>query len=239
MGSLQVIQKTKIIEQVIEALKDYILKGNYKNGNYLPTEVELCKMMGIGRSTLREAVMILESQGFVRKMHGVGVMIVDESLSATSEMLRLMLIRKGYTMAELFEVRYINEIRTAELAALHATRENLEEIEKHLMIMRNSMSTNTEYLNADIEFHLAIARASQNSVFTMILQIVRPLLEDMIKETLKYNHRPEHSMKYHERIFDYIKNKDSDNSALAMKKHLEGTRQMLDNSRIINDESSL
>jgi GntR family transcriptional regulator, transcriptional repressor for pyruvate dehydrogenase complex len=227
MESLKVIQKTKIIDQVIDALKDYILNGNYKNGDYLPTEVELCRMMGIGRSSLREAVMILESQGFVKKIQGVGVMIVDESFRATSEMLRLMLIRKGYTMAELFEVRYINEIRTAELAAMNANRENLEEIKKHLMIMRDSMSTNTEYLNADIEFHLAIARASQNSVFTMILQIVRPLLEDMIKETLKYHHRPEHSMKYHERIFDAIKRKDTVESARAMKEHLEGTKEML------------
>jgi GntR family transcriptional regulator, transcriptional repressor for pyruvate dehydrogenase complex len=171
--------------------------------------------------------MILESQGFVRKIHGVGVMIVDESLRATSEMLRLMLIRKGYTMSELFEVRYINEIRTAELAALNSTQKNLEEIESHLMTMRNTLSTNTEYLNADIEFHLAIAKASQNKIFTMILQIVRPLLEDMIRETLKYDHRPEQSMKYHERIFEAIKGKDTMEAARAMKEHLEGTIKML------------
>jgi GntR family transcriptional repressor for pyruvate dehydrogenase complex len=229
MESIPIIQKTKLIVQVIDALKEYILQGNYNNGDYLPPEVELCKMMGIGRSSLREAVMILEAQGLVKKIQGVGVMVVDESLRATSEMLRLMLIRKGYTMAELFEVRYINEIRTAELAAINATGKNLKEIENHLTVMRNSLSTNNEYLNADIEFHLAIARASQNTVFTMILQIVRPLMEDMIKETLKYDHRPEHSMKYHERIFDAIKGKDAAKAAKAMKEHLGGTKKMLQN----------
>ena len=225
--SIPIIQKTKIIEQVIEVLKDYILKGNFLNGDYLPSEIELCKQMGIGRSTLREAVKTLESQGFVKKNHGVGVMVVDESLKATSDMLRLMLKRKGSTKEELFEVRRINEIRIAELAAINATQENLDEIEKHLKTMRNSMSTNKEYLNADIEFHLAIAKASQNKIFTMILQIIRPLLEDMIQETLKEHHRPEKSMKFHERIFLSIKNKDPNLSALAMKEHLEGTKSLL------------
>lgn len=227
MTGIPNIQRTRIIEKVIDVLKDFILQGNFKNGDYLPTEMELCKQMGIGRSTLREAVKILEYQGFVRKNHGVGVIVVDESLRATSDMLRLMLLRKGTTMEELIEVRYINEIRTAELAAVNATQENLEEIEKHLLTMRNSLSTNQEYLNADIEFHLAIAKASQNKLFTMILQIIRPLIEDMIRETLKEHHRPEQSLKFHEKIFISIKNKDPNLSASAMKEHLQGTKSML------------
>jgi len=227
MKSIPTLHKTKIIEQVIEVIKDIILSNNFKNGDFLPPEMELCKQMGIGRSTLREAIKILEYQGFVKVNHGVGIMVVDESLRATSDMLRLMLIRKGTTMEELIEVRYINEIKTAELAAENATQENLEEIEKHLMTMRNNLSTNQEYLDADIEFHLAIAKASQNKILTMILQIIRPLIEDMIKETLKYDHRPEQSMKFHERIFKAIKNKDPKLSVLAMKEHLKGTRTML------------
>jgi len=227
MESIPTIHKTKVTAQVIEALKDFILGKDFTNGQFLPSELELCKHMGIGRSTLREAVMILESQGFVKKIHGVGVMVVDESFRATSEMLRLMLLRKGYTMKDLFEVRCTNEIRIAELAAIYATKENLDEIQKHLNVMRNSISTNLEYLNADIEFHQAIAIASQNKLFSMILQIVRPLMEDMIRETLKFNHRPEQSMNFHERIFEAIRDKDASRSALAMKEHLLGTGVML------------
>ena len=227
MTKIPYIQKTKIIEQVVETLENFILKGSLKNGDYLPPEMQLCKQMGIGRSTLREAVKILESQGFVKKNHGVGVIIVDESFRATSEMLRLMLLRKGFTKEELIEVRYINEIRTAELAAVNATQENLKEIEKHLLTMRNSLATNEEYQNADIEFHLEIAKASQNKVFTIILQIIRPLIEDMITETMKNTHRPELSLKFHEKIFIAIKNKDPNLAASAMKEHLQGTKSML------------
>jgi GntR family transcriptional regulator, transcriptional repressor for pyruvate dehydrogenase complex len=227
MKKIPILLKTKKIEQVTDILKDFILKGNYKNGDYIPTEMELCKQIGIGRSTLREAIKMLESQGFVYKNHGVGVMVVDESIRATTDMFHLMLIRKGFTLDELFDVRYCNEIRTSELAALNATSENIEEMEKFLQIMRNKSSTNEEYLNADVEFHLAIAKSSQNKIFTMILKIIRPLIEGMIQETLKYNHRPEYSLKFHEKIFTSIKNRDPKLSALAMKKHLEGTKSMI------------
>lgn len=227
MKKIQNIQKKKIIEQVIDILKDYILKGNLKNGDRLPTEMELCEQMGIGRSTLREAVKILEFQGFVRKSHGIGVIVVDESIRATTEMLQLMLIRKKITMEELLEVRYTNEIKTAELAAINANGDDLKEIERHLKTMRNNLSTVKEYTNADVEFHLAIAKASKNKLFALILQIIRPLLEEMIEQTLQINHKPERSMKFHERIFKGIQSMDSELSSLAMKEHLEGIVSML------------
>lgn len=225
--AIPIIQRTKILEQVVDILKDLILKGNYKIGDYLPSEIELCRQMGIGRSTLREAIKILESYGLVEKTHGVGVIVVDESFKATSGMFRLTLIRKGYTMKELFEFRSTNEIRTAELASLYATKSNLQEIEKYLQIMRNNMASESEYLNADIEFHLAIAKASQNKLYMMILQIVRPLLEEMIQTTMMYHHRPEQNFNFHENIFKAIKNGDTSLSITAMKKHLEGTASML------------
>jgi GntR family transcriptional regulator, transcriptional repressor for pyruvate dehydrogenase complex len=227
MNTLSNIKRPKIIVEATESLKNHILNGNYSMGEYLPPEHELCHQMGIGRSTLREAVMTLETQGLVKKVHGVGVMVVDESLRVTSEMLKLMLLRKGYSMKELFEVRFVNEVKTAELAAQNARPSDLESIEKHLLTMRNCMSTNDEYLQADIDFHLAIAKASQNTVFTMILQIVRPLMEDMIIETLKYNHRPEQSMKYHEKIYEAIKAGNPDAAAKSMGEHLRGTGFML------------
>jgi GntR family transcriptional regulator, transcriptional repressor for pyruvate dehydrogenase complex len=227
MKKIPNIQKTKIIEQVTTILKNHILKGKYKNGDFLPPEMELCNQLGIGRSTLREAIKTLESQGFVTKNHGVGIKVVDESLRATSDMLKILLSRKGSNMYDLIDVRYVNEIRTAELAALNATPENLDEIEKHLMIMRNSLVSNNEYLQADIEFHLAIAKASQNKIFVLILKIIRPLIEDMILKTLEYDHRPEQSLNFHENIFKAIKEKNPDLCASAMKQHLKGTKSML------------
>ncbi|MGC9341152.1 MAG: FadR/GntR family transcriptional regulator [Bacteroidales bacterium] len=224
---MQSLKKQPITEQAVKVLNDYILNGNLKNGDYLPPEMELCKQLGIGRSSLREAVKILESQGMVRKRHGIGVMIVDESDKAIKVMLKLMLQRSGTTMEELIEVRYTNEIKTTELAALNATKEDIQEIEKHLEIMRSNLTSTEDYVKADIDFHMSIAKACHNRVFLLILQTIRPLIEEMIQETLKYNHRPENSMKYHEKVFKAIKNKDSQSAVMAMEEHLQGTKIML------------
>lgn len=224
---MQSIKKQPITEQAVEVLNEYILRGDLKTGDYLPPEMELCKQLGIGRSSLREAVKILESQGMVRKRHGVGVMIVNESDKAIKVMLKLMLQRSGTTMEELIEVRYTNEIKTTELASLNATKEDIEEIEKHLEIMRNNLTSTKDYVKADIDFHMSLAKASHNRVFLLILQTIRPLIEEMIQETLKYHHRPENSMKYHEKVFEAIKNKDVQSAVTAMEEHLQGTRKML------------
>jgi len=214
-------------DQAVKVLNDFILLGKLKNGDYLPPELELCKQLGISRSTLREAIKILESQGFVKKRHGVGVEVVDESDRAAKNMLQLMLRRAGTTMEELIEVRFTNEIRTAGLAAMNANSDDLTDIEHHLEIMRNTMTTTDDYIKADIDFHLAIAKASHNRIFHLILLTIRPLIEEMIYKTLNYHHRPERSMKYHEKIFETIKNQQPGDAAEAMKKHLEGTKIML------------
>ena len=227
MDNLNEVKKIPLIEQSIEILKAYIMEGNLKNGDFLPPEMELCKRLGIGRSTLREAIKTLELQGFIRKKQGVGMMVVNESDIAALDMVQLMLKRNGSTMEELMDVRYLIELRTAKLAAMKASPENIKEIEDHVRVMNDNITTEKEYLEADIGFHLAIAKAAQNSLYQFILNTIRPLIEEMIQATLKNFHRPEQSMKYHEKIFEAIKKKNPEEADVAIKEHLKATQNML------------
>lgn len=227
MAKIDSIKRIPVIDQSIDVIKSYIMGGNLKAGDFLPPEMELCKQLGIGRSTLREAIKILEIQGFVRKKHGVGMMIVNESDQAALDMLQLMLKRNGSTMEELIEVRYAIELRTTKLAAINATKADIEQIEMHVKIMQNNISTTEEYAKADIDFHQTVAKASHNTVFEFILKTIRPLLEEMIYETLKFEHRPELSMKYHEKIFEAIKAKAPEKAVEAIREHLQATNMML------------
>ena len=179
------IKKIPVIEQSVNVIKDYILSGNLKTGDFLPPEMQLCKQLGFGRSTLREAIKILELQGFVQKKHGVGMMVVNESDKAALDMLQLMLKRNGSSMEELMEVRYIVELETTNLAAKNANAKDIAEIEKQVKIMQDNITSVEEYVKADLNFHRAVAKASQNKIFEFILNTVRPLLEEMISEKLK------------------------------------------------------
>jgi DNA-binding FadR family transcriptional regulator len=227
MNKIGSIKKIPLIDQSTELIKEYIMSGNLKAGDFLPPEMDLCKQLSIGRSTLREAIKTLELQGFVRKKHGVGMMIINESEQAALDMLQLMLKRNGSTMEELMEVRYAIELRTTKLAAINASKTDIEEIERHLQIMKSNISTIEEYVRADINFHQAVAKASHNTVFEFILNTIRPLLEEMIQKTLKFEHRPELSMKYHENIFEAIYERDPEKAVEAIKEHLKATNKML------------
>jgi GntR family transcriptional repressor for pyruvate dehydrogenase complex len=227
MNRISSIKRKPLIDQSIEELKKCIMEGDLQTGDFLPPEMELCKLLGIGRSTVREAIKSLELQGFVRKKHGVGIIIVNESDIAAKDMLQLMLKRNGSTMSELMDMRYVIEQRTAELAALNATTYDCENIKSYLDIMQEKITTKSEYIKADIGFHLAIARASHNLIYQFILQAIRPLIEEMIQKTLKFNQRPEQNKKYHQKIYDGIRQKNSELALIAIKQHLQATRDML------------
>jgi GntR family transcriptional repressor for pyruvate dehydrogenase complex len=221
MEKLASIKKESMTEQSRQALKDFIINGSLKAGDFLPPEIELSKRLGIGRSTLREAVKTLELQGFVKKKQGVGVMVVEESDKAATDMLQLMLQRSGSSFKELHEVRFAIELKTVELAVKKAREKEIAQIGRYVEVMQDNITKQEEYIRADMNFHLAIAKASHNNLFSFILQTIRPLIEEMIESTLKHNHHPEQSMKYHEKIYLAIKKRDVDAAVNAMKNHLQ------------------
>ena len=222
------MKSRSLIDQASKMLTKFIMNKDVVTGDFLPPEPVLCKDLGVSRSTLREAVSILESRGLVKRMHGQGVKIVEESQRATTDMLQLLVKRNGLTINELIEVRNIIEVKSAELAAERATTEDVASIKKALQIMQTKNVSLNDYAKADIEFHIAVAQATHNSVLILIIETIRPLLHDVIMTTLKSNSRPEQSLHYHEKIFSAIENGDKQNASKAMMEHLIGTKDMIE-----------
>lgn len=233
MLPLTSIKGSSLIDQASDILTGFIINNQVKTGDFLPPEHELCKMIGVGRSTLREAVTILESKGLVKRFHGQGVKVVDDSQRATSDMFQLFIQREGSTITELIEVRNIIEVRSAALAAERSTQEDLDNILLPLTVMKSETVSMEEYIQADIDFHLEIAKATHNSVLLLLLEVVRPLLHNAILATVKSNLRPEQSLHYHEKIYAAIKAHDIQAASNAMINHLKGTEEMI--SGIHND----
>lgn len=226
---MESLKSNSLIEQASETLTKFIMDKKVLTGEFMPPEHELCKMLGVSRSTLREAVSILESKGLVKRLHGHGVQIVNESQRATTNMLQLLVKRNDATLNELIEVRTIFEIKSAELAAERATAEDLNLIKKYLEIMQTKGVSLNDYAKADIDFHVAVAKAAHNSVLILIIESIRPLLHDVIISTLQTNSRPEQSLHYHEKIYLAIENRDKQSASLAMTEHLKATKGMIDN----------
>ena len=155
MGTSTIIQKKSLAEEVAEQLKGQIVKGKLKKGEKLPIETELMKIFGVGRSTIREAVKMLENMGYLKVQQGRGTFI--EIPTPAKEPLEQRLKRAD--IRELNDVRKILESAIAERAALHHTEQDVkarkDAAEAGLL---------NECIEADIKFHISIAKATHNEI---------------------------------------------------------------------------
>ena len=227
MNQLDSIKSTSLINRAVETLTDFILRGRLEVGSYLPPEQELCRQLGVGRSTLREALKVLESQGLVKKMHGKGVQVVDESRQAASELFKLLVRRTEAPIDDIIEVRGIYEMESAYLAAQRAEPEDIAEMEKALQLMLSEDTTLEEYVHADLGLHLAIAKATHNQVLVFVMETISPLLIDSIYSTLCADPRPELNWKCHQKLVKAIRNRDPEAAARAMREHHQAGIKML------------
>ena len=219
LNSLPHLANDSVTKQVTDILSDLIVTGKIVEGDFLPTEEDLCHEFGIGRSSVREAIKTLESRGMVRKLHGKGVEVIDESAKATTEMLHISLRMKKTTVRDFMEFRKSMEIKMTEMA------KTIEEVLEKMKTDEYRLETFADY---DFMFHKSIADASGNKVFSLMMETIRPMLYSHIIYTLNPNFNPELSNHFHETILEAIKAKDPNAASAAMAAHLAGTKSIID-----------
>jgi DNA-binding FadR family transcriptional regulator len=156
------ILKKSLADEVAAKLQEQISLGHYKVNEKLPIEPELMKNFGVGRSTIREAIKILTNSGLLRVQQGVGTFV--EQVSANREPMDQRLKRAN--VKDLDEVRQLLEIKIAEKAALNRTEKDIEAMKAHLADRRVAAQAGLleACVDADINFHVAIAEASKNEI---------------------------------------------------------------------------
>jgi DNA-binding FadR family transcriptional regulator len=169
-----VIKRRSLADEVAVLLKKKIEDGDFPVGEKLPTEPDLMELFGVGRSTIREAVRNLVQAGIVRVQQGLGTFV--EKLRDDSESLQDRFLRaKGL---ELNEIRQLLELKIAEKAAQNRSEEDITLMRAHLD-ERNAMALAHiphRCIQADINFHLTIARASKSE---MLLDLYHTIAHHM------------------------------------------------------------
>ena len=157
-----ILKRNSLADDVAAGLQDMITGGTYAVGDRLPSEPELMLLFGVGRSSVREAVRLLVNAGMLRVQQGQGTFVTS------SQPLTGPLGRKLHTAdyQELNEVRLLLEVKIAEKAALHRTREDLARMKTFLRAREKfAKAGNVDAtMQADVHFHTSIAVASKNSI---------------------------------------------------------------------------
>jgi GntR family transcriptional regulator, transcriptional repressor for pyruvate dehydrogenase complex len=206
------IKKQQLADQVIEYFSAAIASGGYAIGAKLPTEPELMEELGVGRSTVREAIRVLAHNGLVEVRQGDGTYV--RSLPASSETLVLRLRRAR--VGEVQEVRRTLELEIARLAAMRHRKADLKRISGHLKerckaLQRQDMAA---LLDADIAFHCALADATGNEVLSDLYRTFALSLREALTSLWDAaGHDQSGVAALHEKLFKAISARDAEEAS--------------------------
>ena len=215
--------RMNLVENATQQIKEMIVAKQYDDSGYLPCEGDLCKLLGVSRTTVREAIRSLEVRGLVKRIHGKGIMVVDNSVNVlTQTLVDVMSIGSG-TISDLIEVRNIIETASARLASRRANMEDLKRMQRAVAYMEKSEVMDERYFEADLDFHLAMVHAAKNPLLNAIVEAYIPLLKDTIKAASQGVECIERKYHYHADILRAIAARDESQAENFIGVHLIAT----------------
>lgn len=211
--------RTKIYEAVAEQIQRRILE-DLEPGDALPPERELVRMFGVSRSSVRDAIRKLELLGLVEPRQGAGTVVREPSSDVLSIPLTSVLLQKRKGISDLLDFRRMLEPPLARCAALHASPNQIAEMEQILQDQESKVNAGKIAIDEDSQFHYCIALATKNSVAVSVVDVLMGLLRKTRERSLQTEGRQRKSLAGHRRIVAALKRGDALAAEAAMHRHL-------------------
>ena len=214
------IPRSTITDQIVERITAFILDERLRPGDKLPSERELMVRLGVGRSSLREAIKTLSAIGIVVVQIGDGMYVGSGQSAILTKPLSWGLLIGEHTVREVVEARFLVETELCALAAERATDEDLAGIGALLDTMRAGRDDAETFTQADQQFHLAIAAAARNGVLYHVLDMVRHIVRVWMFKTFIDDPVRHSGIIDHERIEAALRAHNPEEARAAMGEHL-------------------
>jgi DNA-binding FadR family transcriptional regulator len=223
----QLVQPIKIArayEQLAGLLRERITSGELGIGDRLPSESALAKQAGVSRSTVREALRILEQGGLVERASPRIMVVADRSDVPAFRELRRELRRHNLTFHHLHEALLTIDPELTRLAAIRADKGDLEVLHRNLDEQEMHLDHLAEWSRLDVEFHATIAELSANPALIIAREPVSQVLLPALYRFMDTREMAEHATDYHRRIVSEIEVRDPDTAAAVMSRHINDWR---------------
>tara|TARA_B100001059_G_scaffold236726_1_gene289465 strand:+ start:3961 stop:4719 length:759 start_codon:yes stop_codon:yes gene_type:complete len=180
------VKVAKISDQIVSQIEAMIVDGRFEAGQKLPAERELAQQFSVSRQSLREAIQKLEAKGLLERRHGGGTFVTDSVNESVTTPLFELLAKHPESQFDLLEFRHALEGISSFYAALRGTKADLDRIEFSInSIMDSQTRAIDEQVQSLVNFYLRIAEASHNVVLLHVVQGMRELLAENIKQNLE------------------------------------------------------
>ncbi|MEK2478291.1 FadR/GntR family transcriptional regulator [Streptomyces noursei] len=223
---LEALRPSPLVEQAAQQLRDQITGGLWPVGSRLPGETTLAKTLGVGRSTVREALRALAGAGMVQPRQGAGVFVIA---AEPTEDWPTRLRRAA--VADVYEVRAMVEVQAARLAAERRTEADVTALYAALERRRADGADDAAFVDADIALHAAVVDAAHNPVLTdlfgQFVPALRQGLIDLVRLLGLRDHDPHHGDARHAALVEAVAAGDADTAGDVLQSELAETRALL------------
>ncbi len=221
LNNFQEIKVETPVDKIIRQIKELITSGQLKAGDRLPPERKLSEKLGVGRTSVRDAIKKLEFYGILKTLPQSGTIVAGMGLTALEGLITDVLKIENSDFVSLVETRVLLETQSAHFAASRRTEEDIENIRVALVNYEEKVKSGEQAMEEDLLFHLKIAEASKNTVLKSLMMIITPdIISSFIEHEICNDRKTNKALDEHQMIFNHIINQEPEKAAAAMKAHL-------------------
>ncbi len=220
------IQPERLYERIVSQIEQRIVAGELKTGDQLPSENELAKQFTVSRTAVREAIKALREKRLVEVRPGRGTFITNGTSDAVRHSLGMLIkFAEPNGSANLVEVREMLEPEIAALAATRITPEYVAAMREAVEAMDTALDDVDRFVEADLDFHMALAEATQNPLIPLLMDSIIDLLREERKQIGLVDGGLRRGQSHHKRILQAVMRGDSRAARKCMQDHLEQVRK--------------
>lgn len=224
---LKPIKRKRLSESAIDEIKDFIMSNKLKEGEQLPSERVLVQKLEISRSSIREALRMLEITGLVEVKPGRGIFVRDLTGDIFTPLSSWVSNNKD-AIYKHFEARLILEPEIAALAARRISEKDIRRIEENIKLQKGYAENEVvSIIRADIEFHRLVAESAKNETITMLMHSLAKISFQGWKAALRVKGRNETACREHIELVGLLAKGDEKGSRKTMREHMLGSIKLL------------
>jgi DNA-binding FadR family transcriptional regulator len=215
------VRREPIGSVVLKQLRLLITSGEWTVGGRIPSESQLAAQLGVGRSTVREAIRALTHSGLLEAKSGDGTYVRSSSEVGAALSRHL----SGAHLLEIYEVRKALEVEAARLASGRRTPADLDCMEEGLRARLEARAGGStgEFLDADMRFHRAVVAAARNPILSTLYEAFMASLRDALVPVVDNDLQVADTDELHRRLYESIKAGDAEAAVAATQEHLAST----------------
>ena len=217
---LQPVERRRIYENIVEQMRNLIESRVWKAGEKVPSERELTSMLGVGRTSVREALRILEAMGYIEIRPGDGSYVRNNVVFTTSLQKLLEAVQEDEYFVEILEARELLESHIAFLAAENATAEEVADLEAIVDRQEHSIQSGKDGVDENVEFHLRITEITGNRVLVGMQKFLFTLAHQGIQNLFQIPGLPQESARQHREIIAAVREHRSVEAQKLMLEHV-------------------